>query len=88
MDILDPCFNLWTINNMTSNLNDSHENKHAAAVEQPRQLTPEAMRALNEAQERREAGPKPALPNELGGRGGEEPVRYGDWEIKGLASDF
>jgi hypothetical protein len=29
-----------------------------------------------------------AMPREFGGRGGEEPVRYGDWEIKGIASDF
>ena len=25
---------------------------------------------------------------EVKGRGGLDPVRYGDWEIKGLASDF
>ena len=36
---------------------------------------------------RRTAG-KPALPTELGGREGPEPVRYGDWEKKGLAVDF
>ena len=29
-----------------------------------------------------------ALPPETGGREGPEPVRYGDWEVKGLASDF
>ncbi|TIU16736.1 MAG: DUF1674 domain-containing protein, partial [Mesorhizobium sp.] len=29
-----------------------------------------------------------ALPKEIGGRGGKEPGRYGDWEIKGLTSDF
>ncbi|WP_252979606.1 DUF1674 domain-containing protein [Mameliella alba] len=29
-----------------------------------------------------------ALPRELGGRDGPEPVRYGDWEKKGLAIDF
>ena len=28
------------------------------------------------------------LPRELNGRGGLDPVRYGDWEVKGLASDF
>ena len=32
--------------------------------------------------------PKPARPRELNGRGGPDPVRYGDWEVKGLASDF
>ena len=29
-----------------------------------------------------------ALPKEIGGRGGKEPGRYGDWEVKGLTSDF
>jgi hypothetical protein len=28
------------------------------------------------------------LPPELGGRTGPDPVRYGDWEKKGLAIDF
>jgi hypothetical protein len=28
------------------------------------------------------------LPTELGGRKGPEPVRYGDWEKKGIAIDF
>ncbi|MFZ0604135.1 MAG: DUF1674 domain-containing protein, partial [Roseiarcus sp.] len=31
---------------------------------------------------------KPAPPRELNGRGGLDPARYGDWEVKGLASDF
>ncbi|MGB3407567.1 MAG: DUF1674 domain-containing protein, partial [Jannaschia sp.] len=30
----------------------------------------------------------PDLPVELGGRNGPEPVRYGDWELKGIAIDF
>lgn len=49
-----------------------------------------AQRALAEAAERRakaEADAK-AMPRELGGRDGPEPVRYGDWEKKGLAIDF
>lgn len=46
-----------------------------------------ARRALAEAEERRKkAGVN--LPPELGGRDGPEPVRYGDWEKKGLAVDF
>jgi hypothetical protein len=53
-------------------------------------LTPQARRALAEAEARRqdyrEAEAK--LPKEIGGRGGKEPGRYGDWEVKGLASDF
>lgn len=53
-------------------------------------LTPTAKRALAEAEARREIyrQQEAALPKELGGRGGNEPGRYGDWEIKGLTSDF
>jgi hypothetical protein len=51
-------------------------------------LPPEALRALAEAEERRKLAKEQALPPELGGRDGPEPVRYGDWEKKGLAIDF
>ena len=51
-------------------------------------LPPAALRALAEAEERRKAAKAAALPVELGGRDGPEPVRYGDWEKKGLAIDF
>lgn len=52
-------------------------------------LAPAARRALAEAAERRRAAPKrPEPPQELGGRGGLDPARYGDWEAKGIASDF
>jgi hypothetical protein len=46
-------------------------------------------RARKEAEERRKAakGAPPPAP-ETGGRGGPEPARYGDWEVKGIASDF
>lgn len=53
-------------------------------------LTPEARRALEEAAARRteiDAHTQNA-PTEYNGRGGKEPVRYGDWEVKGIASDF
>ena len=50
-------------------------------------LPPAAIRALAEAEARRQAE-KAALPPELGGPKGPEPVRYGDWERKGLAVDF
>ena len=46
-----------------------------------------ARRALAEADERRRH-PSPPLPPETGGRNGPEPVRYGDWEVNGLATDF
>lgn len=53
-----------------------------------RALTPEAKRALAEAEERRKKAQGLDLPKELGGRDGPEPVRYGDWEKKGIAVDF
>lgn len=49
-----------------------------------------AERALTEAATRRaetEAAAK-SQPKEKGGREGLDPVRYGDWEVKGIASDF
>lgn len=54
-----------------------------------KKLTPQAKRALKEAEDRRKAmlACKP-LPPERGGRKGPEPVRYGDWEKKGIAVDF
>jgi len=51
-------------------------------------LPPAARRALAEAEERRRRAVPAALPLELGGRDGPEPVRYGDWERNGLAIDF
>ncbi|WP_372892529.1 DUF1674 domain-containing protein [Rhodosalinus sp.] len=51
-------------------------------------LPPAARRALEEAEARRKAAKAIELPAELGGRDGPEPVRYGDWERKGLAVDF
>lgn len=50
-------------------------------------LPPAAIRALAEAEERRKKA-QPQFPPELGGREGPEPVRYGDWEKKGIAIDF
>ncbi|MHA6324625.1 DUF1674 domain-containing protein [Roseivivax sp. CAU 1753] len=56
------------------------------------ELPPAARRALAEAAERRRIAEaeerENARPIELGGRDGPEPVRYGDWEKKGLAIDF
>jgi hypothetical protein len=53
-------------------------------------LSPAAQRALAEAEARRQqaaATAKP-LPKEYHGPKGPEPTRYGDWENKGIASDF
>lgn len=48
-----------------------------------------ARRALAEAEARRRAAAgAAALPPEIGGRDGPEPTRYGDWEKKGIVSDF
>jgi hypothetical protein len=51
-------------------------------------LSPAAQRALAEAEERRRAQANAELPPEIGGRGGAEPSRFGDWEINGRAIDF
>jgi hypothetical protein len=60
----------------------------ASALER-KPLTPAAKRALAEAGARRKAAAdaKP-LAKELQGPEGPEPTRYGDWENKGIASDF
>lgn len=54
----------------------------------PPDLPAAAQRALAEAKARRAKADTPDLPPELGGRNGPEPVRFGDWEKKGLAIDF
>jgi hypothetical protein len=66
--------------------NDAQPNQ----IETPRPLTPEAKRALAEAEERRNAAAKTAsvAKTEVGGREGPDPVRFGDWERGGIASDF
>jgi hypothetical protein len=53
-------------------------------------LTPAAQRALAEAEERRQQAAANAAPRpkEFPGPKGPEPTRYGDWENKGIASDF
>lgn len=53
-----------------------------------RKLSPEAQRALAEAKARRDATATPPRPVEVKGATGPEPTRYGDWERKGIASDF
>ncbi|MEH2494291.1 hypothetical protein V1294_000770 [Bradyrhizobium sp. AZCC 1678] len=55
-----------------------------------KKLTPAAERALAEAEARRKAAAASATPQqkEFQGPKGLEPTRYGDWEHKGIASDF
>jgi hypothetical protein len=47
-----------------------------------------AERATAEADARRAKEARVELPPELGGPKGPEPTRYGDWERKGIVSDF
>lgn len=62
----------------------------ATLVPEERPVSDAAKRALAEAAERRAAidAAAAAMPKEINGRGGKEPVRYGDWEVGGIASDF
>jgi len=62
-----------------------------------KRLTPQARRALDEAEARRAAQKLSATTaietgarakKEIGGRDGPEPIRYGDWEVNGRTSDF
>ena len=66
------------------------ENDIPEAPDAKADLPAAAKRALAEAEERRKKAAAEAepLPPELGGRDGPEPVRYGDWEKKGIAVDF
>lgn len=57
-------------------------------AERRAKLPEAARRALEEADARQAAQQAAPLPPELGGRDGPEPVRYGDWEKKGIAVDF
>ena len=71
-------------------MTDSTTPEELPVEAEPKILTPAATRALAEAEARRnEIDAASAMaPKEKGGRGGLEPGRYGDWEIKGLTSDF
>jgi hypothetical protein len=55
-----------------------------------RERSPAARRALAEAEARRAERDRKSReqPRELNGRGGPDPARYGDWEVKGITSDF
>jgi hypothetical protein len=61
-----------------------------AQTAERKKLTPAAERALAEAEARRRAAEASATPQqkEFHGPKGPEPTRYGDWERKGIASDF
>lgn len=65
------------------------ENNHKQSRSKPA-LSPQAQRALEEAEKRREKIDKTAKPQdrEVDGRDGPEPTRFGDWEKNGIISDF
>ena len=72
---------------------DDRSGKAATPLAKParKPLSPAAERAFGggRAPPRAEAPKSPAAgPKEIGGPAGLEPTRYGDWEKKGLTSDF
>ena len=83
MGIKPPLFNI------ARETNPPMQNDNDNSPDHPkRPLAPAALRALKEAEERRRAGEQRDMPAEVGGRGGLDPSRFGDWEIKGRAIDF
>ena len=68
--------------------NDQSQTESAAVRRQ--HLSVAAQRALAEAKARRQEPAESArpMPKEFQGPTGPEPTRYGDWENKGIASDF
>ena len=78
---------------MADEAKPNHANDESATVPDSRKLPPAAVRALDEAEARRKAAQmgadqKSDRPQEINGPRGPEPTRYGDWERKGVASDF
>ncbi|MGB9116556.1 DUF1674 domain-containing protein [Bradyrhizobium sp.] len=71
-------------------MTDNPSRPATAAAPERKPLSPAAKRALAEAEARRLAAGANAKPaaKELQGPKGPEPTRYGDWETKGIASDF
>jgi hypothetical protein len=69
--------------------NDRTRTENSVATPR-KELSPAAQRALAEAEARRQAAAESAkpMPKEFQGPKGPEPTRYGDWENKGIASDF
>jgi len=70
------------------NADNDNDNDNDNANQDTKVLSPAAQRALQEAEDRRRKAEALKLPPETGGRGGAEPVRFGDYEINGRAIDF
>jgi hypothetical protein len=88
-------YGIWHCNRQehagVSSNDQASRNPAPAETEPPRRtLTPEAERALAEAEERRRKRDAAAesRPKEIGGQAGPDPTRYGDWEKGGITSDF
>jgi hypothetical protein len=62
--------------------------KVSSAEEIAARIAAAAKRANEQADARRASATPLQLPPERGGPKGLEPTRYGDWEKKGLISDF
>ncbi len=60
----------------------------ATPTDKTKRIEDAAKRALEEAQKRKAEDQGLNLQPELGGRNGPEPTRFGDWEKKGITSDF
>jgi hypothetical protein len=75
---------------MGDDVSDRTGPKDASSASVKKGNSPAAERALAEAEARRAERDRAAAgrPPEFHGRDGPDPVRYGDWEVKGLASDF
>ena len=71
-------------------MSEKPEEKSGDTTRPGRKLDPAAARAHAEAEERRKKRAQSDAPpdDEVGGRGGLEPARYGDWEKDGIISDF
>lgn len=71
-------------------MNEIKPQNHSENPSSParKELSPEAKRALQEAEQRRQSAIDQASPKEIGGRKGPDPARYGDWEKDGIVSDF
>ncbi len=75
---------------LTTDLTAAQEAGEPAPRRRFEDLPPPAQRALREAEARRREidERQKAAAREIDGRGGLDPARYDDWEIKGLAVDF
>jgi hypothetical protein len=76
----------------TPDLSELDASAQDTSAQAPKILTPAAQRALAEAEARRRSYDQQATTaaplREINGREGPEAVRYGDWEVKGIATDF